>query len=318
MKATKDIQGIGWVLLSLCALLFCFACGAAESPVETEDTSIDRKLRERAEAYEAWQNGEEGALEWLELAANGEEGSVVVVQPNELGALGQSYASKFTADYQMGVDSSHNRMQCGRTNPFQSCSVMTTKTVTFFIDPAGFGPPGTGFNDEIFKYVDQLRAQISPEWTVNEVFSSTPTPTFRFVNASCSGSSTSNNISSFSCVTLDGTGANLAEGTGVVGSYTTHSGAQLRIDMDDINARGITTIEELRLLRHAAGHCTLAGFGSGGRTDTGANSFASRMLVDVNFSPATISSGEKCRLKSYISTNNSAFVKLTPDCSGAN
>lgn len=235
----------------------------------------------------------------------------------ELGTAEQGMSAKASPNYQFGVTSGDQRVQCNRTNVLQTCSVPATRNFTFFIDPGGFGPPDTGFNDEIFKYVDQLRAELSPEWTFTEVFSDSPEPTMVFNNSPCTGPSTSNSISAFSCLGLDTESTSVTEGSGVVGQYRVHSDCNINIDMDDINQRGVNLLQELRLLRHAAGHATLACIGLGGRFDSGANNFASRMTVDVNFSPATISSGEKCRAKSFATSNQSVFNLATPACSGA-
>jgi hypothetical protein len=237
-------------------------------------------------------------------------------QGQDLGTAEQGMSAKASQNFQFGVASGDARFQCDRTNTLQVCSVPSTRNFTFFIDPAGFGPPGSGFNDEIYKYVDQLADQLAPEWTFTEVFSATPEPTMIFNNSPCSGASSSVSIAAFSCMGLDNLTSSVTEGSGIVGSYRVHSDCNINIDMDDINQRGETTIEELRLLRHATGHATLACIGLGGRTDSGANAFASRMLVDVNFSPATISTGERCRAKSFSSGNNSVFNLITPSCAG--
>lgn len=234
----------------------------------------------------------------------------------ELGTVEQSMSAKVSTNYQFGVSTAFNRLQCERSNPLQVCLVPSTRNATFFIDPVDFGPPGTDFNDEIFKYVDQLATSLAPEWTLTEQFSATPTPTWHYRRASCSGPSSSTSISSFGCISTDDLGINVAEGSGVVGSYRIFEHCAPDIDMADIFNRGLTTGEELRLLRHATGHATLACIGLGGRTDSGANAFASRMLVDVNFSPAVISTGERCRAKSFVSTNNTVMNLTTPQCAG--
>src|SRR5688572_16252724 len=299
-------------MIALIAVLA--ACGA---PDAFEAPAEETRVEARARLYEAWQRGEDGAAEELDRAVNGE---VKLAEPEEvgLGTARQAMGAKETADYQFGVGSGSTRLQCSVSNTFQTCSVPNTRTATFFIDPAGFGPPGTSYNDEMFKYVDQLRAQLTPEWTITEVFVDSPEPTWHFKNAACSGSFTSNSIAAFSCLSLDDSGTSVTEGTGVAGQYRVHTDCDAFIDMDDINARGLTGLEELRLLRHATGHVSLGCLGLGGRQDTGANAFASRMLVDVNFSPAVISTGERCRARSFVSSTNSVFNLITPACSGAN
>jgi hypothetical protein len=236
---------------------------------------------------------------------------------DELGQLEQGYAAKHTLNYQMGVDSSDARMQCTRTNPGQSCSLLKTKNVTFYIEAADFGPPGTAYNDEIYTYVQQLDSQLS-SWTFTEVFDpATPGIYLVFRRGTCAGGFGSSSIAAFSCVTLFSTHVNLAEGTGVTGNYTTHEGATVFIDMGDLTLRATTGIRRLRLLRHATGHGTLAAIGLGGRLDSGADAFVSRMSVDVDWSGATISSGEDCRAESYDPANNGVFNRLQPSCGGA-
>jgi hypothetical protein len=236
---------------------------------------------------------------------------------DELGQLEQEYAAKHTLNYQMGVDSSDARMQCTRTNPAQTCSLLKTKNVTFYIEPADFGPPGTGYNDEIFTYVSQLDSALS-SWTFTEVTDpATPNIHLVFRRGACTGGFSSSSIAAFSCVSLFGSGVNLTEGTGVTGNYTTHEGATVFIDMSDLTLRATTTIRRLRLLRHAAGHGTLAAIGLGGRVDSDASAFVSRMAVDVDWSGATISSGEDCRAESYSPTDNGVFNRLQPSCGGA-
>lgn len=235
----------------------------------------------------------------------------------ELGEAHQPFAAKRTLNYQLGVDSSDARMQCTRTNPAQTCSILNTKNVTFYIEAADFGPPGTGYNDEIYAYVTQLDSALS-SWTFTEIFDpATPGIVMVFRRGPCPGGFSSSSIAAFSCLTLAATGQNLTEGTGVTGSYTTHAGATVWIDMGDLTQRATTTIRRLRLLRHATGHGTLAAIGLGGRGDSDASAFVSRMLVDVDWSGATISSGEDCRAESYDPTANGQFNRLQPSCGGA-
>lgn len=236
----------------------------------------------------------------------------------EIGTTSAGYSIKHTTDYQLGVDSSDARMQCTRTNPAQTCSLLNTKNVTFYIESADFGPPGTGYNDEIYTYVTQLDASLS-SWTFTEIFDpATPGIVLVFRRGTCSGGFSSSSIAAFSCLTLAATGESLTEGSGVTGNYTAHAGATVWIDMGDLTQRATTTIRRLRLLRHAAGHGTLGGVALGGRTDSGATDFVSRMLVDVDWSGATISSGEDCRAEAYVPTANGQVTRLQPSCGGAN
>ena len=240
------------------------------------------------------------------------------VEDDGLGQLEQGYAAKHTLNYQLGVDASAARMQCTRTNPGQTCSLLTHsegKDITFYIEQLDFGPPGTGYNDEIYNYVTQLSLALDT-WSFTEVYDPLEWPTISFRRGSCTGGPSSSSIAAFSCLMLDSTGANLTE-VNATGNYTTHTGATVWIDMGDITQRATTTIRRLRLLRHATGHGMLAAIGLGGRTDADASGFVSRMAVDVDWSGATISSGEKCRADSYDPTNNGMFSRLQPSCGGA-
>jgi hypothetical protein len=311
----KEVRLVKKTVLGFCGLVFIvswglmlFGCGA---PAEQEADWLEAKKAARLDAYQAWERGEGEPVylepEWLAPPA----------ELDGLGQLEQPFAAKHTPNYQLGVDSSHARMQCTRTNPAQTCSIITTKSILFYIEPADFGPPGTGYNDEIYTYVSQLDGALS-SWSFTETFDpATPNIVLVFRRAACSGSFSSSSISAFSCMTLVATGANLTEGDGVTGFYTTHLGATVWIDMGDITQRATTTIRRLRLLRHAAGHGTLGAIGFGGRTDAGADAFVSRMLVDVDWSGATISSGEDCRAESYDATSNGVFNRLQPSCGGA-
>lgn len=291
-------------------MFFVAACGA---PVDRAPLSEERRF-ERVEIFEAWQRDDVDAQTRLD-AFNTREAEASEA-PAEIGQLAQGMSAKASTNYQFGVSTAFARLQLGRTNSLQVGSVPSTRNVTFFIDSADFGAPGTDFNDEIFTYVDQLADSLAPEWTFFEQFSATPTPTWHFRRASCSGGSGSTSIASFSCINTDDLGVNVVEGPGVVGSYRIHSLCAPDIDMADIFNRGLTAGEELRLLRHATGHASLACLGLGGRTDSAASAFASRMLVDVNFSPAVISTGERCRAKSFASGNNAIMSLTTPQCSG--
>ncbi len=293
------MRNIDSIPLALTALTL--ACG---SPIET-----DEPANARVAAYQAWERGE-GPSTFV-------AGGVYPEDAPDIGQLEQQYSARETANYQMGVSTGASRTQCSTTNTFQTCSVITTKAITYYIEPADFGPPGTGFNDEIAKYVDQLAAQLSPEWTFTEQFEAEPEATIHVRDTLCQGNYQSPSIVAFSCVDLDDTGVNLLENTGVVGQYKTHDDCNVNIDMDDINQRGLNSLQELRLLRHAAGGATLACIGLGRRGDGGADDFASRLAVDVNFSPAVISTGERCRAKSYGSANNGQFSVVTPGCTGA-
>src|SRR5690349_13194269 len=89
------------------------------------------------------------------------------IEGEDIGELEQGFAAKHTLNYQLGVDATPQRMQCTRTNSLQNCSLFTSRTVLFYIESADFGPPGTGYNDEIYAYVDQLDAAL-PSWTFIE------------------------------------------------------------------------------------------------------------------------------------------------------
>jgi hypothetical protein len=233
----------------------------------------------------------------------------------DLGTTEQAFSAKRTTNFQMGVNAADDRLQCNRTNALQTCSLLTTKNIVYWIDPASFGPSGTAFNDEIYAYVEELDDSLS-SWSFNETSDFNDDWQLAFVKGACPGTASSVKISSFSCLALASTGVNLTEGTGVVGNYTTHNDATVYIDMDDITVRGLNGLQELRLLLHATGHGTLAAIGLGGRTDAGANNFVSRMLVDPNWSGATISVGEDCRAESF-TLGGSNFTLATPACSGA-
>lgn len=314
-EAVVRVFVVGGLLVWL--LFFLFGCSAPESrePLPGFEALVTERFDARSAAWGAWQRGE-GPAEFRDTEL--ETLWQLEADAQELAQLEQPYSIKHTTDYQMGVDASDARMQCTRTNPLQNCSLLNTKSVLFYIEGADFGPPGTGYNDEIYTYVSQLDAALS-SWTFTETFApSTPNIVLVFRRGACTGGPSSTSIAAFSCMTLAASGQNLTENTGVSGNYTAHLGATAWIDMGDVTQRADTTIRRLRLVRHAAGHATLGAISLGGRTDSGASDFVSRMTVDVDWSGATISSGEDCRAEAYVPTQNGQVTRLQPSCGGAN
>jgi hypothetical protein len=239
-----------------------------------------------------------------------------------LGTLSQAYRAKATPGYQLGVTSGASRLQCDRSTSSQSCSLLTNiglspRTVTYYIESADFGSAGNVYHDEIAKIVEEWDTAWGTGWTFTEVFDIEPWPTLYFEGGlTCPGNSGSASIAAFSCVNLETTGENLSEGPGVVGNYTTHKSGIVHIDMADINTRaGGNLLRILYMLRHSAGHGGLAVLGLGGRLDTGAADFVSRMAVDPNWSGSASSSGETCRATSYSAFGDGTFTLApNPQC----
>lgn len=214
------------------------------------------------------------------------------IDGDELGQVEQAFAGRVTPGYQLGTTTSHARLQCGRTNGAQVCTIPQTTSPTFFLDP---GVDEPALVRGLFTALDN---QLSV-WTFTEVAHIDDAEIIVSDGVPCSGSSASNNIEAFGCVAFTAVGNNLTEGAGVVGSYTNHSVGVVRIDTADINAKFASSTSRRRLYLHAAGHGVTSWMGLGSRPDAPARSITSR-TVDVS-GPIiqTLSVGEACRANDF-------------------
>jgi hypothetical protein len=229
----------------------------------------------------------------------------------DLGQAEQAFAAPASPSFQLGTTTSSARLQCGRTNSGQVCSVplMNSKAVLW-----RFGA-NSGFSDQQkadFRIVMTAVDNVLPSWTFTE--STSQAAAIVVDKAACSGSSSSNNIEAFSCIDLSGPEIDLEEGPGVVGQYTAHVFGDVHIDFDDIDAKFSSAADRLALAQHAFGHGIISWLGLGSRSDSGALGFVSRRQVNLNVLNLPLTQGEACRLEAYDITNNGAFDLLSPAC----
>lgn len=281
-------------------LVLAVACGGDDQEIRVSDrgTALEIVRDERGRAIEAKVIGADKRPD----------------SEADLGVLEVPYTSKFSPGRQIGTSQTHR--QCDRSNPGQKCSIITgvgnnPHVVTYYIDPDSFN---ASYRAEIRQIVEEMDSQLTT-WVFNEVFTEDPWPLLYFNDLPCPG--TSNDITinpSFVCVNLTQTWDTLTTYSHV-GQYTTHEGAIVHLDMAKIKARADTTIRRLRLVRHAAGNGSGTTLGLGSRADQAASLFNSWLYVDVDWVGFPLSSGEVCRLESYVATDNGFLFPTGPVCS---
>jgi hypothetical protein len=234
----------------------------------------------------------------------------------DIGTAEQEYFGRVTNGYQYGTTTSHARLQCGRTNDAQVCTIPQTKTPTFALS-AGIDRPAL-----VRGLFASLDAQLS-SWTFTEVSDINDADIIVSDGVPCSGGSSSNNIEAFGCLATTDVGNNLEESATVVGNYTNHSFGVVRIDTTDINSKFSSATSRDRLYVHAAGHGIVAWMGLGSGPDASARRITSR-VVDVSGPIVqTLSAGEDCRAEFFdvsAATSDDFYVQLSGAaglCSGA-
>jgi hypothetical protein len=237
-----------------------------------------------------------------------------------LGQVEQAFGAKNSTTYQYGTRSASSSLACNKTSTGQVCMLLrgvtgtvANKAVTWRFTPAhGFtAAEQTGIRNAVTALDNTLSTWTFTETTV------APSAPIQIGKGTCSGSSSSNNIDSFRCLSW-ALPQNLTEGAGVVGAYQSAS-VVIALDTTDIVARGAveesvqpgTQGEEGKLRTHAALSGFMAAIGAGTRDDaSSANTYHDRTLV---FPPLS-SAGADCQMESFNHFDNGAFDLVTPAC----
>lgn len=241
-------------------------------------------------------------------------------EQGELGQVAEAFGAKNTFTYQYGTRTSTNRSRCDGVSSGQVCSV-----------PGGTGLTGTAAAKSATWRFTPFHGLTSAEQTAvtnamtvldntlsawSLPFTTASSGVLQFAKASATGASTSNNIDAFVHNSFDVVNE-LDEGAGVDGHYQTHTGCVIRLDIDDINARGGTATEIGILRTHAILSGAMKCLGLGMRDDaTSANTYIDRTLVIPGplFRPL-MTAGDQCQANSYdpFSTQGS-FDIINPGC----
>lgn len=249
-------------------------------------------------------------------ACSGEYEGEEYLEEEELGTLEEGLSAPASPSFQLGTRNASNQARCNTTSTGQVCQVPSTKNQIqcgYFhtVIPGMFGTASAevisafdALSGWSFPVADQLffscnAAQVDKriEWSTQP--------------SGCGTSgSASNDINNYVCVTF-GPGTGLTEGAGVVGNYTKHSYCRIRVDIDEIRAKGTTDTADVNMFKHALGHGFAKCLGLGNRS-TVSSTWTRAQMSSGAIGPLT--AGEQCVLNNFSDGSPTTFSLAPVPC----
>lgn len=221
----------------------------------------------------------------------------------EIGTSHQTYNAPVSPNYQLGTQTGSARQRCNRTASGQVCSIPHSRTLKYCVD----FPLGAAIESDIVGDTAARAGAIG--WTFTKV-ADCGDANIQFSLSSVGASGTaSNDVKDYVTVLFSNT-TSLSENelpgeAEVVGQYQKHTSCNVRIDKDDILAKGTSNSQDQNGWRHAAMNGLGKCIGIGGRTINA--QISSRNLFDLNTIAVALSPGEDCVLSGYSPINNGNF-----------
>jgi hypothetical protein len=231
----------------------------------------------------------------------------------DLDTAEQEFSGHVTDSFQFGTRTASNQRRCDRVTVGQICTVFDDLTPTWCSASTGTGAFTSDDRTQLTNVVGGLDSLLT-NWAFTQQGSGCSAP-IAFRKAVVSGSLTFD-IRNYVSVQL-GVGSSLTEGSGVVGQYQSHSTCLISIDVDDINARAPSDLNQRnRLFRHAARHGLNKCLGLGGRA--GSPNTSTREVVQSvpGASDFFWTNAELCQLNGFSLSGSGQYFHDTPDCSG--
>ena len=232
---------------------------------------------------------------------------------DQFGSVEQAMSAPTSPTYQYGTRTSTTQQRCDRSAAGQVCNIPNTKSMKFCYfneNPSGFSNDDSA---DIESAVTMMRGAFGWGWTAatQDIFTgmcgATDANVRLFVRSVGSSGTASNDIKDYAKVNTFSSVTGLTEGAGVVGSYQKHSGCDIYIDRTDILAKGASTADDRRLMRHAVAHALLACVGIGGRSSVASN-HSSRNDINTSVERNSMTAGEKCTLENFSTSSGTSFV----------
>lgn len=233
---------------------------------------------------------------------------------DDLGSVAQPFGAKVTPSFQFGTRNVAPRQRCDRASSGQVCLIPPKKTLSW-CSATGFTQ---GFANDVIDGVNILDAV--PGWSfplADTVFTPCVSSTHEIeINIQSDGCGTSgtagNNIQDYVCNDFTSL-TSLTEGAGVVGNYQSWGLCKVKIDMNQILAKGASDAIDHNFFKHALQHGLEACVAVGARPGL-ASTYASRTAMNGNTPVTALSPGETCAMQSYTLSVPGQFFNDTPDC----
>jgi hypothetical protein len=241
----------------------------------------------------------------LLLACSGEDFGT----EEEFGQAEQAYNAPVSPNYQFGTQTGSSRQRCNRTSTSQVCSIPHSRTLNYCVD----FPLNDYITDYIHAEMAALPAQIGWSFSQNIVDGECEVASANLqFTLSATGGSLTNNVKDYVNVLFKNT-TSLTENelpgeATVIGNVQKHTQCEIRIDQDDILAKGTSTTQDQNGSRHAVKNGLLKCLGIGAYGTGAGGGRATRNLFDPSIGTVFMTGGEVCMLQAYNPANNGNFA----------
>lgn len=235
-----------------------------------------------------------------------------------LGEVAQAYNAPVTLNSQFGTRTATNRNRCDRSSSGQVCTIPDFHDVLYCV--SNVSPQFAGSTRS---RIHTLMSAMDSLLTTRSIFQ--PLDVFGqcietdadvvFVKSAVGSSGTgSNDIQNYSRADFTNTTGLTENGLpgepAVVGQYQTHGRCNIRIDENDILAKGSNATQDQRYLDHAVLNAFVTCLGKGRIPGDSLINFNRAMQHPMSSTHANdaFTSGELCQLNSYNNSNNGNFA----------
>lgn len=230
-------------------------------------------------------------------------------QDLDFGQEGFAYNAPVTPGYQFGTQTGTSRQRCNRTSTGQVCSIPDSRTLSYCVD----FPLNDYITDYIHAEMATVASQIGWSFPQNIVGGSCDIANAKLqFTLSATGGSLTSDVKDYVNVLFKGvtqlTENELPGEATVIGNIQKHSQCEIRIDQDDILAKGTSNVQDQNGSRHAVKNGLLKCLGIGSYGTGAGGGRATRNLFDPGVGTVFMTGGEACVLAAYNPVNNGNFA----------
>lgn len=230
----------------------------------------------------------------------------------DLEQLAIAYNAPVTPNYQFGTQTGSSRQRCNRISSGQVCSVPDSRTQSYCVD----FPLRDDIEADIHTEMAGLANSLGWSFPQNIVGGACDIATAKLqFTLSATGGSLTSDVKDYVNVVFKGvtqlTENELPGEATVIGNIQKHAQCEIRIDQDDILAKGTTTQQDRNGWRHAAKNGVLKCLGIGSYGTGAGGGRGSRNLFDPNIGTTFITGGELCMLQAFNPVSNGNFANAS-------